>query len=139
MFNQFMYKYKTLNSMNHNMVWLSPFNVHSSAAIKAQSCAAAILMRYFPVISWGRGVVPGQGTWPSTSQMHSFRQYFLGPKLAGLDASILARASICKTSLKKRRVVVVVVGRDRIKKSDTVKELHLTVYSLGPVLGIFLV
>ncbi|TNN44106.1 hypothetical protein EYF80_045693 [Liparis tanakae] len=33
--------------------------------------------------------------------MHSLRQYFLGPKLAGLEACILARASACNTSLQK--------------------------------------
>lgn len=37
----------------------------------------------FPVISLGNGTSPGQGTCPSTSQMHSRRQYFRGPKLAG--------------------------------------------------------
>ncbi|KAG7228109.1 hypothetical protein INR49_013392 [Caranx melampygus] len=45
----------------------------------------------------GSGVVPGHGTWPSTSQIHSLRQYFFGPKLAGLDACILARASASNT------------------------------------------
>lgn len=65
-----------------------------------QSCDAAMRVRYFPVISLGSGVVPGHGTWPSTSQMHSLRQYFFGPKLAGLDACFLASASPFNTSLK---------------------------------------
>lgn len=65
-----------------------------------QSCDAAIRVRYLPVISLGSGVVPGHGTWPSTSQMHSLRQYFFGPKLAGLEACFLASASPFNTSLK---------------------------------------
>lgn len=65
-----------------------------------QSCDAAMRVRYFPVISLGSGVLPGHGTWPSTSQMHSLRQYFFGPKLAGLDACFLASSSPLNTSLK---------------------------------------
>lgn len=69
----------------------------------AYSCNAAIWVRYLPVISLGSGVVPGHGTWPSTSQMHSLKQYFLGPKLAGLDACIFAWASVCNISLQSRQ------------------------------------
>lgn len=69
----------------------------------AYSCDAAIWVRYLPVISLGSGVLPGHGTWPSTSQMHSLKQYFLGPKLAGLDACILAWVSVCNTFLQSRQ------------------------------------
>lgn len=49
-----------------------------------QSLAAALRAAlYFPLISLGSGTRLGQGTCPSTSQMHSRRQYFRGPKWAG--------------------------------------------------------
>ncbi|KAG9333802.1 hypothetical protein JZ751_010081 [Albula glossodonta] len=73
----------------------------SSEVLKISS-AAFIWARYLPVISLGRGTQPGQGTCPSTSHMHSFRQYFFGPKLAGFEATILARASACSTSLERQ-------------------------------------
>lgn len=89
---------------SHSYLQLNPQRRRSKSkrdAAASHSCAAAaaIRARCFPVISLGSGVAPGHGTWPSTSQMHSRRQYFRGPKLAGLEACILACASACNTSL----------------------------------------
>lgn len=86
--------------------WIMESAYSLSSCSASHSCDAAIRARYLPVISLGSGVVPGHGTWPSTSQMHSLRQYFFGPKLAGLEACILASASAFNTSLKTRQRVI---------------------------------
>lgn len=59
---------------------------------------------YFPLISLGNGTKAGQGTWPSISQMHSRRWYFLGPKVAGCDRFFLSLSSCSSVSLEKRSV-----------------------------------
>lgn len=57
---------------------------------------------YFPLISLGNGTKAGQGTWPSTSHMHSRRWYFLGPKVAGCDSFFLSLSSFSSVSLEKK-------------------------------------
>lgn len=98
--NPIMRSYET---KHHSVVTLSSDYKSLWSSSPSHSCDAAILARYLPVISLGSGVVPGHGTWPSTSQMHSLRQYFFGPKWAGFEACILAKASACNTSLWRER------------------------------------
>lgn len=67
-----------------------------------QSWAPALRAAWnLPVSSLGSGTTAGQGTWPSTSQMHSRRQYFRGPKCAGWESCSRSCRSLRRVSLRR--------------------------------------
>lgn len=79
-----------------------------------QSWAPALRAAWnLPVSSRGSGTTAGQGTWPSTSQMHSRRQYFRGPKCAGWESCSRSCCSLRRVSLRTAEQGAWAPSRDR--------------------------